>query len=272
MAENIEHRDPNTVMESFSSFATPEACNYAIFCGAELRTAYQGGNIDEATERLNDQLNGLKNSNTNATYKLRLYPNDMTSVITNKSNYIGSTTFNFGTPSGTRDNSGQYLPYIPGTQQVQQVGNSSNEISALAAMVKQQNELMMKLLQDREEDKIDRLIGAIEAKNQQPAPVKWYDKIGETLSDKNTLIEIIGLVKSVMSPQANNIQYTPINGTTTMEQQPNTEVEMSEELQIRYEAAINKLLERFGPVNLVSTLESIAGMSDVKINAIKAFM
>jgi hypothetical protein len=47
---------------------------------------------------------------------------------------------------------------------------------------------------------------------------------------------------------------------------------MSEELQLRYEAAVGKLLERFGPANLVNTLETIANMSDIKINALKAFM
>jgi hypothetical protein len=287
MAENIEHRQPRTLIDAYKNTASDDCCNFALFCGAELRISYTGGNVDEAIDKLQIAADQIQDSGTNATYKLRIYDNKLVErgTLNSKSPYLASCTFCFGgMPNGGRDEHGNNIYLQRQGQQAAAVGSS--ELTQLTALVKQQQEVLNRLLLQKEEDKIDRLIEAIEAKNTAPVKEPWYDRIGNTIAENPSVLkDLIGVIREAFSPIPQQApgrpHYQTINGTNNMQTEPQAaamgdqdeqDQDIDPVLLERYTKAINALEERFGTENLVNTLEAIARMSDSKINALKVFM
>jgi len=277
MASGIEHREAESVIEAYADYDKP---NFAIFAGKQLRVKYEGGNLDEGMQVLTGFLNQIQRVNTASVYTLRVY--DEHAKVTSATPYEGSTTFMISPAVPvTKNENGvtiidrgvgatNYGAGMAGFQALQQT---------MTEMMKQNQDMMQMFMQRQQEDKMDKLIAAIQEKaDKEPPPKQWWENIGELVVQNPTIIDRIGFIFRPEIYQVAAPGTPPISGTTQTQSQTQTEpmAELTEAqitaLEDRMDAALDKLEDSLGIEKITMALEKLAAMDTMKLKALLMMM
>ncbi len=228
MANGIEHKSVDSVMEAFRSYDLP---NFSIWAGKQLRVKYEGGNWDEGLQELLNYLNVILAANTQCVYSLRVYPEDVTH-IDNKTPYDGSTTFMLSPAVPTTTQNGVTIIDRNGNQ----VGSSRTdpavlrELEQLRTKTDQlQSDLNRKEIELLKQD-FDHQIAGLKREYEEQPELSWGDKalaFFEKLLEKPEVIEKTGKAIAGIFNKGNNyiiehpqvVQTSPISGTNTETEQ-----------------------------------------------------
>lgn len=227
MAQPIEHRDTQSVMNAYEYFDKP---NFAVFHVKDMRAYYDGGNKEQGTGKLQEWLDMIEASNTGAVYTLKVY-DEMCRDIKNNTPHSGSTTFMLSSTTPVKTENG--VTIIDRTQGAANAGGNAAVMARLDSLEKTNVELREKLHKEEMksiETRFQNQIAGLQ-KNQDEENRKGpWDRIGEMIAEKperlDKLIDkagdIIGhLVRAVTGESKNFIQpqpvraQVPVNGTNT---------------------------------------------------------
>jgi hypothetical protein len=284
----IEHRNQEGIIGAFESSGMEK---FAIWQGTvpvmvydEKDPDYEEGNTTIASDKLASWLNFIEQGGTTAIYTLRVYPTD-TKNISNKTAYRAATRFQLNqaqgaeyknTPDGRvmviRDNN---RPAVSNT------GGNNLQIQQLIEGQNKMMELFAKSLENRENDRIGKLIGFLEESARQPPKETMEDKfmkLGELIVEKPDIIDRIGYI---FRPQLYSREPAaePIAGTTQQKEpekpQPMAEHEetplTAEEeaaLTDRMNAALDVLEGHIGLETLTEALEKLSKNEPGKLNSL----
>ena len=233
----------------------------------------------------------IQQGGTMAIFKLRVYPDNATN-ITNKTPYRAETSFqlNENDRDGYKTTPDGKVMIIRGeNRQIAGTAAMSGQNSTLQAILDGQNkmyELMAKMLQQKENDRMDKLIGFLEQKAQAPVdtPVDKLMNLGQMIVEKPDIIDRIGYIfRPNIYQRLEEPMEQPISGTTAKEapkqeeameetQEPATELtdEQHEALCNRLDAAMDIIEEHTRLELLVEIMEALAKQKPEKLRKLTA--
>lgn len=282
----IEHRDIDGVMGAFKNTGLTK---WALWQGATPVMVYDGDDAGESDDKLMQCLQFIEDGGTTAVYALRAY-NDSAHDITNKTPYKCATRFQL-----TSAPTSGYQTMPDGKVMVIRDGNRSVGTTSAAGdpyirqLIESQNktnELIMKMIQQKEGDRMDKLIGFLEQSVNKPAEESMVDKLvtlGKDIIDKPDIIDRIGYIfRPSIYQRVETLPQTEsaVNGTTNakkedppMEQTTEvvneevTEQEAAdqESLDNRIDDAMDAIEEIIGPSAMAELLECLARQKPDKL-------
>lgn len=271
----IQHKTIEGVVSEYEFHQLP---NFSIMLGREPRCSYEGNDMDEGAERLQQYLEMIKDGDSAAVYGVRFYEKGM--KINNKAPYKAGTTFMLSERAvTTRDPlTGGFI--IERTDRT--AGNSNANDFLMKQLIENQNK-MFELLANREEerknDAIGKMIGLLtDAKPAAPEKPDMYERLielGKMVIDKPEIIDRIGYIlrpsayQQIDPQQALPPQY--VNGVNTdkSEPQPMAQTKYSDmtedQINDSIDNSINTLTDKIGLEQVAEALEKIAAMSTTKL-------
>jgi len=210
MSAPVEYREKEPIIELYRETNLPK---FGIFLkiGTEPKFYYEGTDIEEGTDALEKWLERIEESGMPAEYILRVYNNNE-KELSKKSQPKYQTRFQLvPTPSRDLANSKYATATDPtgktivvmdqGRPVMNTIGNTSNNagMQSLIDSNKQVMELLMKMMQKQQDNKMDVLIKLLTDKVNPPVPEKetWEDRfigLGKTIIDKPDIIDRIGYI------------------------------------------------------------------------------
>jgi hypothetical protein len=217
MAQNIEHRNKETVMQAFEFFDTS---SFAVYMGRDQRAAFEMETIEDAKDKLEEYLDMIESSGNAATYTLRVYPKG-TKNITTKTPSNGSTTFMLASNMPVKVENGITIIDRENRGKVGDTGYTPFQNMLIARIDKVENELN-KARQENYEMQMkhltEKMNAAISGVHPEVKDKTWWESIIETVQQNpNVIGQILNPLKDVVMdfmPGKKNYIVNPVSGTT----------------------------------------------------------
>ena len=285
----IEHKTMEGVIGAYESSGLTK---FAIYQGTEPIMVYDGDDPQEAGDKLETWLNFIHEGGTAAIYKLRVYK-DTCKEITNKTGYHAVTRFQLNsskTDSYEQTPDGRVMVIRDGGRKPNMSGTNAQMQAILDGQTKMLD-LVAKMLEKKEGDRMDKLIGFLEEKSRKPDPDPPIDKLmklGELIVDKPDIIDRIGYIfrPNIYQRVEQEPQQTAVNGTkkkdeptpvadppekeNTMEEVKELTEEEVTALNDRLDAAMDIIEEHVGLSALVEIMEALSTQKPEKLQKLDA--
>lgn len=273
----IQHRTIDGVMSEYEFHELP---NFAVILGREPRCSYEGGDMGEGAERLQQYLEMIRDGDSAATYTVRFYEKGM--KVNNKAAYKAGTTFMLSERAETtRDPvSGAYI--IDRTPA--KGANVGNNDMLLKQLIDNQNKLFEYIAEKEtraQNDAIGKLIGLYEQKSLQapekPDVVERLVELGKVLIDKPEIIDRIGYIFRPSIYQAIDpaLALPPQNVNGISNQDKPQEMAQSkfatmteDQTNESIDNSISTLVDKIGLDRVAEALEKIAEMDSLKLKTV----
>lgn len=286
----IEHRTLDGVVGAYENSG---ATKFAIWHMTTPVMVYDGDDQTEALHKLEEWLRFIDEGGTAAIYTLKVYPDSATN-ITNKTPFRAATRFQLSADTGAeykQTPDGRVM--VIRQNQAPAVSGNNAQIQALLDNQNKLMDLMVKNMQQKEADKLDRLIGYLEESTRRPPEETTEDKLmklGQFLIEKPDIIDRVGYIFRPSLYSREPVQE-PINGTQqqeqpapaqqkqedpTMEQQQAQATELTEQQELaltdRQNAALDKMEDVVGLQVITEGLEKLSAIPDDKLQKFFALL
>lgn len=204
----IEHRQKDSVMACYDHFNEP---NWGIFYGTEPRDNYCEGDSNDARVKLDSYLDMIYGMAINQTYTLRVYP-ATSAVITTKTPFSKSTTFNFSNSNLPRGEGGAVTINNPIPMQNYAAAANAATTAKMDQLTDEINKLKDQLYRKEIDSVKTDFANQIAGIRDKEPDLSFGDKMLkflENLVEKPEVVEKIGYaIRGAFKPNKDYIQHT----------------------------------------------------------------